>query len=132
MEGGPGRAVDPVRAVDYFRDAIEAGNGDALVSMAVMYASGSGVDQDLGQALAYYRRGADAGEAHAYRGLALMALRGEGMAPDPELARLHYEKAIELGNAEEPALRDAINEALGLPPAPKDAKRVSSGADPGK
>ena len=132
VEGGPGRAVDPVRAVDYFRDAIEAGNGDALVSMAVMYASGSGVDQDLGQALAYYRRGADAGEAHAYRGLALMALRGEGMAPDPELARLHYEKAIELGNAEEPALRDAINEALGLPPAPKDAKRVSSDAEPGK
>ena len=47
VEGWPGRAVDPARAVAYFREAVDAGDGDAMVSMAVMHANGDGVEKDL-------------------------------------------------------------------------------------
>lgn len=112
VEGLGGRPVDPAKAVAYFRQGIDNNSLNSMVSLAVMYATGSGVETDFAQALDLYRRAADAGDAHSYRALAWMAHAGEGQPVDPVKAMVLYSQGVALGNDEEPALRRVIEEGL--------------------
>ncbi len=58
---GRGVAVDPVRAVNWYRQSAEHGLAAAQYNLGVMYASGRGVEQDTGQARFWLELAAEQG-----------------------------------------------------------------------
>ncbi|XBQ17317.1 MAG: tetratricopeptide repeat protein [Oceanicaulis sp.] len=70
-------------AYAYVSGAAEQGFETAMISRAVMLATGEGVTQDAASARDWYARAARQGSAHAARGLGAMLVTGEGGAPDP-------------------------------------------------
>ncbi len=78
---GVGTARDPVEAYRLLVIASDAGGVHAMISRAVMLATGEGVAEDDAAARSLYRRAAESGEvrfAHALRGLGAMLVTGEG------------------------------------------------------
>ncbi|MFP4520063.1 MAG: tetratricopeptide repeat protein [Oceanicaulis sp.] len=74
---------DPADAWRYVAWSSEQGYEDAMISRAVMLATGQGVDADPAAARDWYARAARRGSAHGARGLGAMLLTGEGGPADP-------------------------------------------------
>ena len=83
-----------------------------MSSLAVMYASGDGVELDYAKAMSLYQRSAERGNAHAYRGMAVMYMQGEGVTVDLPRAHALYVTAIEHGDPEDPAFKKQLEEKL--------------------
>ncbi|MEO1489648.1 MAG: tetratricopeptide repeat protein [Pseudomonadota bacterium] len=90
-------------AVALFTIGAQNGYLDALVSLAVMQATGRGTERDFTAALGSYMKAAKAGNAAGIRGVALMIVLGEGVEADPQEAASWFMVAGALGN------QDAIN-----------------------
>lgn len=89
---------DLSEAVLLFKQAVYQGNIAAMTSLAVMYATGRGVDQDFELARMHYEMAARLGNAHAVQGLGLLYARGEGVAPDLDEAAAYWLVADQMGN----------------------------------
>jgi TPR repeat protein len=72
----------PVEALDWYMKAAEQGSLDAATNIALMYANGAGIPQDLTQATSWFRKAAEAGDATAQYNLALIYGRGNGVPQD--------------------------------------------------
>lgn len=78
---GVGTARNPQEAYRIVAAASEAGGVNAMISRAVMLATGEGVAEDDAAARHWYQRAAESGERgfeHALRGLGAMLVAGEG------------------------------------------------------
>jgi len=81
-------------AFEEFLDLAEEGNAKAQNNLALMYASGKGVEQDYGAAVRWYREAAEQGNLYAQGNLAVLYENGKGVAQDfDQAARWHREAA---------------------------------------
>jgi TPR repeat protein len=90
---GKGGKRDQSKALTVFRAAAEKGLPEAQTNLGQMYASGSGVDKNLGEALRWFGKAADPQNA-----LGLMYERGLGVKRDYSLARIRYQQAADNGD----------------------------------
>lgn len=92
---------DPVNikeAVDWVQKAIDAGNTDAMNSLAYCYDNGMGVTKDSSMGITWLEKSGALGNANA---LALLGFRyhsGKGVAVDKERAAELYGKSLDKGN----------------------------------
>jgi TPR repeat protein len=85
-------------ALHWYRQAAEAGNTEAIMSLATMYAAGEGTDPDPAAAGQWMRKAADSGEARAMMALASAYEHGQmGLSVDFEQAVHWYKRAAENG-----------------------------------
>ena len=71
-ERGEGVKQDKKKAVEFYRQAHEAGNADATYSLGLMYESGEGINQSKSKAAALYRQAKASGVTAATRKLTLV------------------------------------------------------------
>ncbi|MEE8388003.1 MAG: tetratricopeptide repeat protein [Acidiferrobacterales bacterium] len=98
-------------AIDWYERAAELGSLDAKGSLALMYATGRGVEKDRAKASAWYRKmlkslrlAARNNNIEALRTLAYMYRHGLGVTKSGISALRFYERAAELGDLD--SMRD--------------------------
>ncbi|MBO81082.1 tetratricopeptide repeat protein [Citromicrobium bathyomarinum] len=101
---------EPEEAVALFRQAAGENYLHAVVSLAVMQATGRGTPQDYAAALQNYMAAAALGSDHAARGVGVMIWNGEGVEADREEAAAWFLLSAAMGNEEG---GDALDAALG-------------------
>jgi hypothetical protein len=79
----------------YYTEAAKAGNADAQLQLAMIYAKGDGVPRDYAQAATWFRAAADHGVVRAAYDLGVLYERGWGVPADPEAAASWYKKAAD-------------------------------------
>ena len=78
----------------------QAGDTEAQFVLGIMYANGSGVEQDFKEAVKWFRKAAHQGYARAQYNLGGMYRDGLGVEQDLKEAVKWYQKAAEQGNAD--------------------------------
>ena len=91
-------ANDRAAAAEYFRQAADAGSGEAMNALGIMYLYALGVEQSDEKALEYWQRGAGAGNAIAMVNLASCYSNGDIVERSYETAAEYLLKAADLGN----------------------------------
>lgn len=86
---------DPAQRVAYFQRGAQAGDPEAELQLAILYAKGEGVTQDYGTAAKWFRAAAEQGLARAQYDLGVLYERGRGVPTDPVQAASWYHKAAE-------------------------------------
>ena|GEM_PF-3894354 len=86
------------KAIQYFEQAIQAGNSDALVNIGIMYYKGDGVKRDYKKAMQYYELSAQAGNSNALVNIGIIYHNGAGVKQDYEKAMQYYELSAQTGN----------------------------------
>lgn len=94
---GSGRSAE--QAAFWYRRAADQGVNEARNNLALLYASGQGVEARPEASLELWRSAAKAGHLAALTNLALAHLYGIGTEPDPMEARRWYERAADAGDA---------------------------------
>ncbi|MBE3039526.1 MAG: sel1 repeat family protein [Chloroflexi bacterium] len=79
--GSPVPAV-PLSEFEILRKKAEAGDGNAMTNLGVMYGDGRGVAKDEREAVSWYRKAAESGNAGAMHNLGLMYGQGRGLEKD--------------------------------------------------
>ncbi|KAH3766186.1 sel1 repeat family protein [Pelomyxa schiedti] len=98
---GQGTDPDPVKGMQYFNEAVDAGSVEALWDIAQCYVTGRGVEADISKSVPFLQRGADAGDPDAMYLLGNWFLCGmKGVAKDISKAVALFQKAADLGLAE--------------------------------
>ncbi len=85
--------ADPTHRAAWYNQRANAGDVDAQVALAVLYAKGDGVSQDYKAAAGWFRRAADKGVTRAQYDLGVLYERGRGVPQDLEQAVAWYRKA---------------------------------------
>jgi Sel1 repeat len=97
------RSSDPVERALYYLDRAKEGDPVAQYNVAVFYARGDGLVQDLGarqdlaEAFAWYRRAAERNHPAAQYNLGVAYAEGRGTPRDPVAAARWYHRAAEQG-----------------------------------
>jgi len=117
---------DAAEAFRYVAWAADQGHVNAMISRAVMLATGQGTAPDPVRARQSYAQAAEAGSAHALRGLAGMYLAGEGGPVDAATGYALLEIAAAAGD---PIASDLLAQPHdSFAPRPSDAEVASAGA----
>lgn len=95
---GLAKAVNPERAVSWYRRAAERGNTLALHNMGNVYSSGAGVPQSDEQAVYWWRQAAVKGDAIPQLRLGSMYEQGKGVQPSIDQAVYWYSESAKRGN----------------------------------
>ncbi len=95
---GLGCETDTTLAVQYTRQAAEAGSTQAMMNLAAMYNSGVGMEIDSTKVLYWYERAVEHGSVTAMRRLANSYREGSGVPKDPKRAAELYQMAADRGN----------------------------------
>lgn len=90
----------PEEAIALFRDAAGRNFPAAMVSLAVMQATGRGMPKDHTGAMANYLAAAKLGHPHGVRGVGIMFYLGEGVTQDVEEAASWFLASAAMGNDE--------------------------------
>ncbi len=126
-------AADLGRVAELYAQAADAGHIEAAVSLAVLYQSGTGVDQNIAEAVRLYEMGVTAGNARAQNNLGQFLARGEGIEQDYARAAELFAAAANQGQRQAMANLGVLYEnGFGVPQdtAKADALyRMSGGAD---
>ena len=91
-------AADSAKALSYYKQSAELGDGVGLFNVGVCYASGIGTKVDKKKAVEYYYEAIKEGIAQAYNNLAIMHFLGDGVEENYELAKRLLKIAAYLGN----------------------------------
>ena len=100
----------------------QAGNPDAQVALAGLYAGGVGVARNFATAAVWFRRAARQGDAIAQLNLGELYANGRGVGRDPVAAWVWLGLAARAGNGWARDRRDAIAKNL-TPAMRRDAQR---------
>jgi len=84
---------DPAQRLAYFQRAAEAGNADAELQIAILYAKGEGLTQDYAIAAKWFRAAAEHGVVRAQFDLGVLYERGRGVDMDQTEAANWYLRA---------------------------------------
>jgi TPR repeat protein len=95
LPSAAGPPADPARRVAYYTERAEAGDGDAELALAILYAKGEGVAQDYAAAARWFRGAAEKGAVRAQYDLGVLYERGRGVPVDYAQAAVWYRKAAE-------------------------------------
>ena len=107
------------QAVAYFREAAADDYTNAMVSLAVMQATGRGTPKDLTAALGNYMRAARLGDSGGVRGVGVMFQLGEAVAQDSREAMAWFLVGAAMGNKDSENSFYAVAESM--PDADLDA-----------
>lgn len=116
-------------ALRWYRQAAEAGNIEAAMSLASMYVAGEGTEPDPEAAGQWMRQAADSGEARAMMSIADAYEHGRlGLEVDTAQAVDWYKRAAENGidQARSRLVKAYTNGELGLPQDPEAARQWSN------
>ncbi len=92
-------AGDVDRAVTLYKQAADAGDLRAIVSLAQLHESGTGVPQDVNRALQLYEQAAEGGSADAMINLAVTLFEGQLLPKDDQRAIALLQQAADGGSA---------------------------------
>ena len=119
---GRGVPKDPLKAIQWFERAIEAGYLPAHVHLVKMYSGGRGIPPDPVKKVHHLRKGAEAGRWDAISELAWHLLNGEGVERNPEEA---FALALRAAEESDPSSRALVGrmyaEGLGVRKSIPDA-----------
>ncbi|MGE5268636.1 MAG: tetratricopeptide repeat protein [Thiohalocapsa sp.] len=87
--------ADPAQRAAYYTERAAAGDSEAQVALAILYAKGEGVAQDYAAAATWFRRAAENGVVRAQYDLGVLYERGRGVRADYAAAVAWYRKAAE-------------------------------------
>ncbi|KAH3758516.1 sel1 repeat family protein [Pelomyxa schiedti] len=93
-----GVGKDTAKAFSLLEQAVECGNGEALLLLGTSYERGKGVRTDTTRAIALYQRAADAGIAEAFHHIANCYYFGRGVAKNVDKAAVLFQQAINAGH----------------------------------
>ena len=116
---------DEVKAVKYYKLAVEGRNVYAMNKLGISYASGGpGVEKDAVKAVEYYEMAVEGGCAKAMLNVGFLhASGGPGVEKDAVKAVKYYEMAVERGNVV--AMNNlGVLYAIGRPGVEKDAMKA--------
>ncbi|MBV8776717.1 MAG: sel1 repeat family protein [Alphaproteobacteria bacterium] len=85
--------ADPAQRFAYYQTGARAGDAEAELQLAILYAKGEGVTQDYAAAATWFRAAADQGVARAQYDLGVLYERGRGVKIDLAEAANWYLKA---------------------------------------
>ena len=88
---------DPAQRLAYFQRGAEAGDPQAELEVAIIYAKGLGVAQDYATSATWFRAAAEHGLARAQYDLGVLYERGRGVKVDFTEAANWYQKAAQAG-----------------------------------
>lgn len=88
---------DPAGRLAYFQRGANAGDPNAEMQLAIIYAKGEGVAQDYATSATWFRAAANHGVARAQYDLGVMYERGRGVTVDLSQAAEWYLKAAQAG-----------------------------------
>jgi len=111
-------------AVAFFQSAADRDYINAIVSLAVMQATGRGTAEDFPAALANYMRAARLGDAGGIRGVAVMLYLGQGVESDAEEAAAWFLVSAALGNPDSEANFEAVLDNIIDPDFPAIGRRA--------
>lgn len=115
---------DFATAVREWQPYVDRGDAHAQYNLALIYAGGKGVPQDLAKAADLYRKAAEQGVAAAQYNLGLLYASGQGVPKDPKQAAEWLRKAADQGIVmAEVALARVNDEAEGA--ARNDAEAIN-------
>ncbi|HEV2186028.1 MAG TPA: tetratricopeptide repeat protein [Stellaceae bacterium] len=86
---------DPAQRLAYFQRGAQAGDPEAELQLAILYAKGEGVTQDYAIAAKWFRAAAEQGLARAQYDLGVLYERGRGVPTDAAQAASWYRKAAD-------------------------------------
>jgi len=89
---------DPAQRLAYFQNGAQAGDAEAELQLAILYAKGEGVGQDYAAAATWFRAAAKQGVARAQYDLGVLYERGRGVETDLAEAANWYLKAAQAGH----------------------------------
>ncbi len=119
QRGGP--ETEAWRFVEW---ASDQNHPNAMISRAVMLATGQGVEQNEAEARDWYLRAAKAGQPHGLRGLGAMYVSGEGGDANPALGYALLDIAAAAGDPGVAALLDALEEDGHTRPSDAEVRRA--------
>jgi hypothetical protein len=90
---------DDRTAFAWFLKAAEAGDLEAMISVASKLSRGIGVEKNAGESAGWLRKAADAGAPSAMQALAFACVHGNGVEKNQEEALSWIRKASDLGNS---------------------------------
>ncbi|MCR5090510.1 MAG: sel1 repeat family protein, partial [Oscillospiraceae bacterium] len=99
---GWGTEKDSIKAITYYKKALEQGSARAAYNLAVLYTYGDAeIRQNLDKGLDYFCQAAELGyegAADLMNDIGVKILNGDGFAQDPVLALTWYKKAADAGS----------------------------------
>ncbi|MEL6529616.1 MAG: tetratricopeptide repeat protein [Pseudomonadota bacterium] len=116
-------------AVALFKSVAEKEYTNAIVSLAVMQATGRGTSQDYPAALESYMRAAALGDGGGLRGVGIMMYLGQGLEPNKEEAAAWFLVSAARGNPDgENSFQLVMSELEGIDPTiiAKRAKEIAA------
>ena len=97
-KNGYGVIQDYEIALDWYRQAAELGNAEAMKNIGNCYFDGDGIEQDYEKALEWYQKAADLGNADAINNIGNCYYFGDGVEQDSKKALELYQEAADLGS----------------------------------
>lgn len=91
---------DYAHAAGIWRNQAEAGDGQAMNNLGVLYDLGQGVERDTGLALRWFAQSAKTGHASGMSNYGRMLEQGRGIAANPEEAARWFDLAARQGQPE--------------------------------
>lgn len=93
-------AKDYDKALSILKPLAEQGDGDAQVTLGLMYDFGHGVERDPGRAIDWYTKAAEQGMPVVQHDLGVKYFQGKGIERDYEAAARWWQKAADAGLAD--------------------------------
>ena len=87
------------KAIEFYKKAIDAGNGAAAADLGNMYHNADGVERNYDEALKYFRRGAELGNRVATGNVGHCYRWGHGVAQDYVEAMKWLKKSSDMGSS---------------------------------
>jgi TPR repeat protein len=88
---------DPARRYAYFHEGAQAGEAEAELQLAIIFAKGEGVTQDYAAAATWFRAAANQGLPRAQYDMGVLTERGRGVKADLAAAADWYLKGAQAG-----------------------------------
>ncbi|KAK8883665.1 hypothetical protein M9Y10_042762 [Tritrichomonas musculus] len=96
--GENGVKIDQSKAVNYYKQACDKDNSDAMLVYGHKLLKGDKIPIDKVEAANLYKKFADMGNMKAMNNYGLMLLTGNGIPPDKALAGSYLKRSADLGN----------------------------------
>ncbi|XP_066921928.1 putative beta-lactamase HcpC [Clytia hemisphaerica] len=100
FRGAGGLEADPIEASQMFQELSKEGHPQAQFTLAGMYYSGYGVEQNFETSYTLYQISAENGLKQSFNALGKMYLNGEGVTKDEQKALQYFMKGAEKDDAQ--------------------------------
>ena len=109
---GVGLEKDEALAVDYYREAAEAGHLSAQFNLGLAYFQGRGVEKNVDNAMKWWGKAADAGHSAAQYNMGALLWEGQVVAQDQATAMKWFRAAMHSDNAQASAFLQSLFEPM--------------------